>query len=72
MTFDGEPIPEGEGGGYTPAIPTPRTRHATLPAYAMFAEIHRRSFFSLQPLQPLQSLQQGKIAHQQRHLQADT
>ncbi|CUH44695.1 Transposase IS66 family protein [Ruegeria atlantica] len=41
-------------------------RFASYRAYAKFAEVRRCPFLCLQPLQP------GKIAHQPRHLQADT
>ncbi len=46
------PLAEQSGGEFAPAVSTTRTRHATVPQHAKFAEIRRRSCLRLQPFQP--------------------
>ncbi len=62
---DGQ-MAQQSGWGFAPAVPTKRTRHATVQANAKFAEIRFRTLLRLQ------SLQSRTIAHQPRHLQAHT
>ena len=46
------PLAEQSGGEFTPAVSATRTRDARFQADANPPEIHHRSFFRLQPLQP--------------------